>query len=27
MWKTDLDAQIEKIGLKVPDAEEGRSIH
>ena len=27
MWKTDLDAQIEKIGLRVPDAEEGRSIH
>ena len=27
MWKTDLDAQIEKIGLKVPDAEAGRTVH
>ncbi|MHA1538045.1 MAG: Phenylacetic acid catabolic protein [Alphaproteobacteria bacterium] len=27
MWKKDLDAQIEKIGLKVPSARKGRTIH
>jgi ring-1,2-phenylacetyl-CoA epoxidase subunit PaaA len=27
MWRKDLDPQIEKLGLKVPDAQAGRLIH
>ena len=27
MWRKDIDPQIEKLGLKVPDAETGRQIH
>ncbi len=27
MFKADLDAQIEKIGLRLPDAEAGRRVH
>lgn len=27
MWRKDIDAQIEKLGLKVPDPERGRLIH
>jgi len=27
MWRQDIDPQIEKIGLQVPNSEAGRIIH